>query len=76
MEDLMAFKSVFDPDFKYRSADTTDVRLTFERIRRDFERIRREQRKAQRAALEAESKIVARIGPSAGTTRLNENQNT
>lgn len=52
----MRFKSVFDPDFKYRGADTTNVRLTFERIRR-------EQRRAQRAALEAQNKVV-RIGPS------------
>ena len=65
----MAFKSVFDPDFKYRSADLTDVRLTFARIRR-------EQRRAQRAALEAENKVVARIGPPAGRTRLNGNHNT
>ena len=36
----MAFKTVFDAGFKYRNADTTDVRLTFARIRR-------EQRKAQ-----------------------------
>jgi hypothetical protein len=39
----MTFKSVLDPEFQYRSADCTDVRLTFERIRR-------EQRKAQRLA--------------------------
>jgi hypothetical protein len=65
----MAFKSVFDRDFKYRSADLTDVRLTFERIRR-------EQRRAQRAELEAQSKVIARIGPPAGRIRLNENQNT
>jgi hypothetical protein len=39
----VAFKSIFDPDFKYRSANSTDVRLTFERIRR-------EQRRAQRKA--------------------------
>ena len=66
----MAFKHVFDPQFKYRNADMTDVRLTFQRIRR-------EQRKAERAAAaEAESKVVARIGLSAGGTRLKENQNT
>jgi hypothetical protein len=39
----MAFKSIFHREFKYRNADCTDVRLTFERIRR-------EQRRAQRAA--------------------------
>jgi hypothetical protein len=65
----MGFKSVFDPDFKYRGADTTNVRLTFERIRR-------EQRRVQRAALEAQNKVVATIGPSSGRTRLSENQNT
>jgi hypothetical protein len=36
----MRFKSVLDPHFKYRSAASTDVRKTFERIKRD-------QRKAQ-----------------------------
>ena len=36
----MAFKTIFDPGFKYRRADETDVRLTFARVRR-------EQRKAQ-----------------------------
>lgn len=35
------FKSIFSPDFKYRSADHTDVRLTFARIKR-------QQRSAQR----------------------------
>lgn len=29
------FKSIFDPDFKYRSADLTDLRRTFARIRRN-----------------------------------------
>lgn len=28
------FKSIYDPDFKYRSADRTDLRRTFARIRR------------------------------------------
>jgi hypothetical protein len=31
----MAFKSVLDPAFKYRTAVSTDVRKTFERIRRE-----------------------------------------
>jgi hypothetical protein len=55
----MAFKSVFDPDFKYRNADTTDVRLTFERIKR-------EQRKAQRRSEdEANVSMVVRLVPAA-----------
>jgi hypothetical protein len=36
----MKFKSLLDPEFKYRSSAKTDVRKTFERIKR-------EQRKAQ-----------------------------
>jgi hypothetical protein len=35
------FKSIFDPDFKYRSADDTDVRLTFARIRREQRSVQR-----------------------------------
>ena len=31
----MAFKSVFDPTFKYRTAICTDIRKTFERVRRE-----------------------------------------
>lgn len=33
----MVFKSVLDPDFNYRNAASTDIRLTFERIRREQE---------------------------------------
>lgn len=40
----MTFKSLLDPDFQYRSAANTDVRDTFERIRRE-ERLRKEQLK-------------------------------
>jgi hypothetical protein len=31
----MAFKSLLDSDFQYRNAANTDVRETFERIRRE-----------------------------------------
>jgi hypothetical protein len=68
LEDFMAFKSVFNPDFKYRSANATDVRRTFERIRR-------EQRKAQPAALEAANKNI-RMRPPARKTPPNESQKT
>ena len=57
-EGVMAFKTVFDADFKYRSADATDIRLTFARIRR-------EQRNAQRQdeAERTTAKVVS-IGSS------------
>jgi hypothetical protein len=32
----MAFKSLLDPTFTYRNAANTDVRLTFDRIRREL----------------------------------------
>lgn len=48
----MAFKTVFDPDFKYRSADATDVRLTFARIRRELQKAERE-KAPERTACEA-----------------------
>ena len=41
----MTFKSLLDPDFQYRSAANTDVRETFERVRRE-ERLKDEQRSA------------------------------
>ena len=59
----MAFKTVFDADFKYRTADTTDVRLTFARIRR-------EQRKAQ-ARSEREGSLKAKVVPIGSPNALN-----
>lgn len=38
----MAFKSLLDPEFQYRSAANTDVRETFERVRRE-QRLKNEQ---------------------------------
>jgi hypothetical protein len=36
------FKSIFNPDFKYRSADHTDVRLTFARVKRRQRSVQRQ----------------------------------
>ena len=45
----MAFKSLLDPNFTYRNSASTDVRLTFERIRRE---LREKRRKAERETTE------------------------
>jgi hypothetical protein len=52
----MSFKSILDPEFKYRNAASTDVRKTFERIRK--ERLEQERRVASDYS---SSKVVARI---------------
>jgi hypothetical protein len=52
----MSFKSILDPEFKYRNAASTDVRKTFERIRK--ERVEQERRVANDYG---SSKVVARI---------------
>jgi hypothetical protein len=57
----MSFKTVFDPHFKYRPADCTDLRLTFARIRRA------QQRAQRRADAGASSKVVGRISPAANS---------
>jgi hypothetical protein len=54
----MGFKSILDPDFKYRNAASTDVRKTFERIRRE-QRVEEERRFTQNEF--GSSKVVARI---------------
>lgn len=56
----VAFKSILDPDFKYRNAASTDLRKTFERIKRA-------QRSSEEAASKRENehdgaKVVAAIG--------------
>jgi hypothetical protein len=54
----MAFKSILDPEFKYRNAASTDVRKTFERIRRE---LRLEEERRFDANDYGSSKVVARI---------------
>jgi hypothetical protein len=58
----MAFKSLLDPSFNYRNSASTDVRLTFERIRR-------EQREKRRQAERAEAE---RMGVLANAVRTDE----
>ena len=58
----MAFKSLLDPSFTYRNSASTDVRLTFDRIRR-------EQREKRR---QAEQQQAERIGVLANVSRTDE----
>ena len=53
----MSFKSILDPEFKYRNAASTDVRKTFERIRKE-QRGEQDRRVANDFG---SSKVVARI---------------
>ena len=52
----MAFKSLLDPTFTYRNAANTDVRLTFERVKRELEE------ESQRERARDSAKVVAIIG--------------
>ena len=52
----MAFKSVLDPKFKYRSAVATDVRKTFERARRE-----QQLQKERRAEQQPNDKVIVKI---------------
>lgn len=54
----MGFKSILDPEFKYRNAASTDVRKTFDRIRKEQ---RLEQDRRYVASDYGSSKVVARI---------------
>jgi hypothetical protein len=51
----MGFKSLLDPTFTYRNAANTDVRATFERVRR-------EQQEARRQREHDPAKVIAIIG--------------
>jgi hypothetical protein len=51
----MAFKSILDPDFKYRDSKSTDVRKTFARIRREQRLAQRRQENQQ----DCSGKVVA-----------------
>jgi hypothetical protein len=55
----MGFKSILDSEFKYRNAASTDVRKTFERIRREQQRV--EQERQDVADEYGSAKVVARI---------------
>jgi hypothetical protein len=55
----MSFKSILDPEFKYRNAASTDVRKTFERIRKE-QRIEEDGRRHV-ADEYGSAKVVARI---------------
>ena len=57
----MAFRSILDKDFKYRNASSTDVRRTFERVRRE---LRLQEQRAQGSYDRHSAKVVATIGRS------------
>jgi hypothetical protein len=66
----MAFKSVFDPAFKYRTAVSTDIRKTFERIRREQQsnqqQPQREERRLKVVPIQHEERRRKVIAMSAG----------
>jgi hypothetical protein len=47
----MAFKSILDPAFKYRTAVSTDIRETFERVRREQQSFQQKPWRAQERRL-------------------------
>lgn len=55
----MKYKSILDPNFKYRNSLSTDVRKTFERIRREQRLV---QQPAPSKEPENRAKVVATIG--------------
>lgn len=59
----MGFKSILDPTFRYRSSTATDVRKTFERIRRQ-QRLRGSAKNNPAKDVSANSKVVGVIAPA------------
>jgi len=55
----MTFRSVFNKSFKYRNAQSTDIRLTFQRIRREQ---RLQEQRAQSGDGDHSAKVIATIG--------------
>lgn len=64
----MAFKSLLDSDFQYRNSANTDVRETFERIRRE-QSLKTEQRRSTESD---DARVTWR--PEAHTNRSNRAQ--
>jgi len=54
-------KSLLDPSFTYRNAANTDVRLTFERVRREQQALRERERDP--------AKVVPILGPKVARKR-------
>jgi hypothetical protein len=51
-------KTVFDPSFKYKRSIETDVRKTFERIRREQQAERRKKAQAADSSVAANSDVI------------------
>jgi hypothetical protein len=63
----MAFKSLLDPSFTYRNAASTDVRLTFDRIRRELREKRRQAEPHEGPGLSGRNSSRAVDEPRVGT---------
>ena len=62
------FKSILDPNFKYRSAVSTDVRKTFERVRQEQQRLDERRKNGAATAVAgriARGPLAAGCNPSA-----------
>ena len=54
----MPCKSLLDPSFTYRNAANTDVRLTFERVRREQQALRERERNPAKVVRISGSKVA------------------